>query len=240
MNHVNWVQQNEDYDVKYHVIKWKTSHFHEPFSNHMAGTAHLKKGGGAPMAAREMQTEMEGLGFGLADKNISGRLKLGLGLETEARNIIGARTGQDEVSISTLDGLKKGIETAGAAAQSAVLADVIAAENTITPATGERPKSESEERKQADREKTTVAQTGRGNIKNRLRESASRMMEAYRRHKEKAAKILFGRTKQEEPQKGKKGTRTADRETILAMQAENYYLLDSYDHTGNYSMLGKK
>lgn len=38
-----------------------------------------------------------------------------------------------------------------------------------------------------------------------------------------------------------KGTRqAADREAMLSMQAENHYLLDSYDATGNYSMLGKK
>ncbi len=242
MNHINWIQQKEDYDTKYHVIKWKTSHFHEPFSNHMVGTARLKAGGGAPAAAGEAQTEAEGLGLGLADKNASGRLRFGLGLENAAaRNVIGADTGRDGVSIAALGGLEKGIETAGAVAQSAVLAEVQAAENTVTPALHGAFKSESEESRQADREKTIVAQAGRGNIRNRLRESASRLMEAYRRYKKKAARISIIRTKPENTrEKAKKGTRTADRDTMLAMQAENHYLLDSYDRTGNYSTLGNR
>lgn len=242
MNRLNWVQQNEDYNVKYHVIKWKTSHFHEPFSNHMAGSAHLKDGGGAPVAAKETQTEAEGLGLGLADKSVSGRLRFGLGLEEmAARNVTGVEAGRDEVSISRLGELKNGIETAGAVAQSAVLADIHAAENTIVPVSQSGQKSEEKEREQIDKDKTTVSQAGRGNIRNRLRESASRLQEAYRRYKEKAAKMTLRRIQKEKPaQKEKKGTRAASRDTMLAMQAENHYLLDSYDNTGNYSMLGKK
>lgn len=242
MDHLNWVQQNEDYNTKYYILKWKTSHFHEPFSNHMAGSAKLKDSAAAPVAAKETSTEQEGLGLGLADKNGSGRFKFGLGFENAAaRNVVGADAGRDGVSISTLSGLERGIQTAGAVQQSAALVEVHAAENTITSVSNSELKSEAEERKQADREKTTVAQTGRGNIRNRLRESASRLMEAYRKYKEKAAKIPLRRIKQEKTElKEKKGTRTADRETMLAMQAENHYLLDSYDQTGNYSMLGKK
>ena len=217
MNHIIWIQQREDYDTKYHVIKWKTSHFHEPFSDHMVGSAKLKDGAGALAPARETQAQAEGLGLGFADKSLDGRLKFGLGLEdTAAKNVIGAETGRDGVSISTFGGLEKGMETAGAAIQSAALADIHAAENTV------------------------VAQTGRGNIRNRLKESASRLIEAYRRYREKAAKMSLNRTAQEKTKTdGKKGTRAADRESVLAMQAKNHYLLDSYDQTGNYSMLGK-
>lgn len=91
------------------------------------------------------------------------------------------------------------------------------------------------------KERTTVAQTGRGNIRNRLRESAARLREAYQRQKEKAAKKIPLRQMKPEKQeeKTRKGTRAADREAMLAMQAENHYLLDSYDQNGNYSMLGK-
>lgn len=245
MNHINWVQQREDYDVEYHVLKWRTSHFHEPFSSHMVGAAQPKAGGGAPMPAGETQTEPEGLGFGFADNHTSGRLKPGMGLENAAaRSVIGAETGRDEVSISALGGLKRGIETAGAAVQSAALAETHAAENTITPVLCGNLKSESEEHRRAGRAKTTVSQAARGNIRNRLRESASRMMEAYRKYKEKAAKIPLGKLKQKKEEKTevkeKRGTRAADRDSMLAMQAQNHYLLDSYDNTGNYSMLGKK
>ena len=96
------------------------------------------------------------------------------------------------------------------------------------------------EEERANRENTTVAQTGRGNIRNRLQESAKRLQEAYQRQKEKAAKLLpLKQIKEEKPKEKEKGTRMADKETMLSMQAENHYLLDSYDHNGNYSMLGK-
>ncbi len=241
MNHIIWIQQREDYDTKYHVIKWKTSHFHEPFSDHMVGSAKLKDGAGALAPARETQAQAEGLGLGFADKSLDGRLKFGLGLEdTAAKNVIGAETGRDGVSISTFGGLEKGMETAGAAIQSAALADIHAAENTVTPALHKAFGSRKEELRGAERENTLVAQTGRGNIRNRLKESASRLIEAYRRYREKAAKMSLNRTAQEKTKTdGKKGTRAADRESVLAMQAKNHYLLDSYDQTGNYSMLGK-
>lgn len=43
----------------------------------------------------------------------------------------------------------------------------------------------------------------------------------------------------EEKRKTQRGTRLASREEMLAMQAENHYLLDSYDKKGQYSILGK-
>ena len=85
-----------------------------------------------------------------------------------------------------------------------------------------------------------MAETGQGNIRHRLQESAKRLQEAYQRQKEKAVKRLpLKQIKEEKPGKKEKGTRMADKETMLSMQAENHYLLDSYDHNGNYSMLGK-
>lgn len=228
MNHIIWLQQREDYDTKYHVIKWKTSHFHEPFSSHMAGSAKRKDGAGALAPSGETQAQAEGLGFGLADKSLSGRMKFGLGLEDiAAKSVIGAGTGRDGVSISTLDGWEKGMETAG--------------ENTVTPVLHKTSGSGRAEREPVEQANKPVAQTGRGNIRNRLKESASRLMEAYRRYREKAAKMPLQKTAQEKIKTdGKKGTRAADRESVLAMQANNHYLLDSYDQTGNYSMLGKK
>lgn len=245
MQHVNWVQQNEDYATRYHVLQWKTSHFHEPFSIQASGAVKLKQsaaGGGAQ--AGEIQTEKEGLGFGQSDRG-SGRLGLGLGLEESLANTVaGNERGRDGVNISAY-GVKAqgaGTETVRTVAQSAVVAQVHAAENTVTPASVKETLSETEQRKAADKENTTVAESGRGNIRNRLRESAARLREAYQRQKEKAAKMMplkQSRPKKQE-EKLKKGTRTADREAMLAMQAENHYLLDSYDQNGNYSVLGKR
>ena len=245
MNHINWVQQNEDYNVKYHVIKWKSSHFHEPYSNYVSTGAKVKQGGAAPMPASETQREGEGIGLGLAQRSGDARLRIGFGLEESlAGNISGGKDGRDGVSLSArgMDRQDRMGETARAALQSMALAQTHAAENTVTAVAADGPAREKREQEQAEKENTTVSGSGRGNIRNRLRESAARLREAYQRQKKKAAKLPLKRIRKEEVEKKeKKGTRqAADRETMLSMQAENHYLLDSYDATGNYSMLGKK
>ena len=248
MNHINWVQQNEDYKVKYHVLKWKTSHFHEPYSNHMVGTAKIRQGGAAEVPAAERQeAEGEGLGAGLAERGRDARLRLGLGLEESlANNLSGGENGRDGVSISArgMAGQESLGGTTQAAMQSLAMAETHAAENTVTAVMTDGPEKEKQEQEQerAEKENTTVAESGRGNIRNRLRESAARLREAYQRQKKKAAKLPLRQIRKEETaKKEKKGTRqAADRETMLSMQAENHYLLDSYDAKGNYSMLGKK
>lgn len=244
MNHINWVQQNEDYNVEYHVIKWKSSHFHEPYSNHVSPGAKVKSGGAAAPAA-QTQKEGEGIGFGLMQRGSDARMRPGFGLEeSSAGNISGGKDGRDGVSISArgMAGQESMGETARTALQSMALAETHAAENTVTTAATEGPEQEKRERKQAAQENTTVSQSGRGNIRNRLQESAARLREAYQRQKKKAAKLSLRQIRRENPEeKERKGTRqAADRETMLSMQAENHYLLDSYDATGNYSMLGKK
>ena len=245
LQHVNWVQQNEDYAMRYHVLEWKTSHFHEPYSRHVSAGAKQNQSGGAALQAKEIQTETEGLGFGQYERTGSGRLRIGFGLEEALANAAaGNGRGHDGVTISAHGARvqESGAETVQTEVQSTALAQTHAAEHTVTPTSVKETLSESQHREQADRENTTVAQANRGNIRNRLRESAARLLEAYRRQKEKAAKKIPLRQikpkKQEE--RIRKGTRTADREAMLAMQAENHYLLDSYDQNGNYSMLGKK
>lgn len=246
LQHVNWIQQNEDYATKYHVLEWKTSHFHEPFSIRATGGAKLNQeaGAGVPKPGK-MQTQTEGLGFGQLDRAGSGRLGLGLGLEeTLANSVTGDGRGHDGVNLSVhgARAQEAAAEAMKTVANNAVLTQMHAVENTVMPALDREPLSGEKQQEKADRENTTVAQPGRGNIRNRLQESAARLREAYQRQKEKAAKMLP--LKQVRPKKEeetvRKGTRTADREAMLAMQAENHYLLDSYDQNGNYSMLGKK
>lgn len=245
LEYVNWVQQNEEYATRYHVLEWKTSHFHEPYSRHVSAGAKLNQNAAAALQAKEIQTETEGLGFGQPDRADSGRLRLGLGLEESLANAAaGAHRGCDDVNISAYGARvqKVGAEAVQTAVQSAALSQMHAAEHTVTPAPVNDTLRESQHRKQADRENTTVAGTGRGSIRNRLRESAARLREAYQRQREKAAKKTAVRHSklQKEEKRIQKGTRTADREAVLAMQAENHYLLDSYDQKGNYSMLGKR
>lgn len=244
MQHVNWVQQNEDYATRYHVLQWKTSHFHEPFSIRTSGGAKPEQAAGAGPKAGETRTEPEGLGIGQAER-VSGRIGLGFGLEESLANTAaGNGKGHDGVNISArgMQVQEAGQTAARAVAQSAVLTQIHAAEHTVTLASTAEAQSEAEQSEQADREKTTVAQSGRGNIRNRLRESAARLREAYQRQKEKAEKLIpLKRIKPEKKEeKIQKGTRMADREAMLSMQAENHYLLNSYDQNGNYSVLGKK
>lgn len=227
------------------MIKWKSSHFHEPYSDHVSSGPKLKQeAAAAPAPAAQTQQEGEGIGLGLAQRGTDARLRLGFGMEESlAGNISGGRDGRDGVSISArgMSGQESMGETARAALQSMALAETHAAENTVTTVATEGPEQEKREQRQAAQENTTVSQSGRGNIRNRLRESAARLREAYQR-KKKAAKLPLRQIRREKPeQKEKKGTRqAADRETMLSMQAENHYLLDSYDATGNYSMLGRK
>ena len=245
MQHVNWVQQNEDYATRYHVLQWKSSHFHEPFSLRASDGTKLNQGAAAGPQTREVRTEPEGLGFGQSDRAGSGRPGIGLGLEESLANAVtGDGRGHDGVNISAHGANVQGAgrQAACEVAQGVELTQVHAAENTVMPDTVRKVRSGTEQRKQADKERTTVAQSGCGDIRNRLRESAERLREAYRRQKEKAAKMLP--LKQIKPEKkeekAQRGTRTADREAMLAMQAENHYLLDSYDQNGNYSVLGKR
>lgn len=240
MNHIQWIQQREDFNTKYHVIKWKTSHFHEPFSERMVGSAKLQQGGAPEAAKQAQQPEGEGIGFAQAELTKSGGFGLGSGLEGYA-----LRAMQEEMAQSAARNTGSGTRTGRvgaipAAVQTATAAQTLAAEHMVTPEQKREPLRNEQARERNAQEATTVSAAGKGNIKNRLRESAARLQEFYRRQMEKAAKLTFWKSKPE-PKKKKvlDGTRMADREEILSMQAENHYLLDSYDQKGNYSTLGK-
>lgn len=70
--------------------------------------------------------------------------------------------------------------------------------------------------------------------------SAKRLLEIYREQKKKLTKMPAGKVKQEEKKERRQsGTRLASKEEMWSMQAENHYLLDSYDKNGNHSILGK-
>lgn len=240
MNHIIWVQQRDDFDTKYHVIKWKTSHFHEPFSERMTGSAMLKDGAAQAAARQEQQPEGESIGYVQADRTRSGRIGLGAGLEGYALRAMQEEMAQNVVR-SEGNGIRAG-RTVGAipTVMQTAAAQAQAAEHMVTPEQKREPLRDDQARERNMRESTTVSEAGKGNIKNRLKESAEKLWEFYQKQKEKASKISFWKNKTE-PQKKKviKKTRMADREAVLAMQSENHYLLDSYDQKGNYSMLGK-
>lgn len=240
MNHIVWLQQREDFNTQYHVIKWKTSHFHEPFSAQMVGGAKLKTGGAAAAASQSQQSEGEGIGYAQADRTGSGRIGLGSGLEGYA-----LRAMQEEMAQSaarSTDGGARAGRTVGAipAAMQTAAEQMQAAEHMVTPEQRREPLRNAQARARSAQESTTVSAANKGSIQNRLRESAERLQEFYQRQKEKVKKLSFWRNKSETKKKKViKNTKSADREAMLAMQAENHYLLDSYDQKGNYSTLGK-
>lgn len=92
-------------------------------------------------------------------------------------------------------------ETVQTAMQSMALAKTHAAENTVSAAVTDE--SVKEEQEQAEKEKTTVAQSGRENIRNRLQESAARLREAYQRQKKKAVRLLTKQMRKEVPERKK-------------------------------------
>jgi len=77
------------------------------------------------------------------------------------------------------------------------------------------------------------------NIPNRLKNSGKRLREMYQKQKEILAGISVRGAKQKETDKASDGTRKTSKEEMLAMQSENYYLLDSYNKNGQYCILGK-
>lgn len=136
MNHITWVQQREDFNTKYHVLKWKTSHFHEPFSAHAGAGLKLKDSAAAEAAKQSQLPEGEGIGYVRADRMRSGRIGLGLGAGLEDYAL---KTMQEELVQSAVknsgNGLRAGrtVGAAPAVMQTAAAAQTQAAEHLVTP-----------------------------------------------------------------------------------------------------------
>lgn len=233
MNHVNWVQQEQN--TEYHVIQWKNSEFH----NHHVRRDRVHEGGIGPFsvakvvggsgavsqtrqdvwgedrALRPEESKIDGFGYG----DIPG---------SNSRTISGS--GKEEV-LST--GVKRNDEVtlssegviAGAAVR--IQTEPMAEEVSVETAAS----AESVE---------TISGFGQGGLRNRLKDSAKRLQKIYQEQKKKLTKMPAGKVKQEEKKdREQTGTRQASKEEMWSMQAENHYLLDSYDKNGNHSILGK-
>lgn len=192
-------------------------------------------GAAAQAQGQSQESEGEGIGYAQADRTGNGRLGLGFGLEGYA-----LRNMQEELAQSAVKSTGSAAQSEKAAGAITAAAQTQAAEHMVTPEQKREPLREEQALARSARESTTVLATGRGNIRNRLRDSAAKLWEFYQKQKEKAVKLSFWKNKSQPPKKKVvKGTRMADKEAVLSMQAENHYLLDSYDNKGNYSMLGK-
>lgn len=238
MNHINWVQQDPDYKTEYHVLKWGSSHFHEPQARRMTDSALHREGAASAVFADRVKDETAEVGLGLASNVKSGGFALSHGQDAVAISAQGAERQSGEAASQTVVTGQAGIP--GDPVQGSVVVQHAAHPrfyDAAKPASGAEGKEPEQEEMKQD---TVAAAAGQGSIRNRLKESASRLQEAYQKQKEKIKRTVFqSKRVDKKADIPKKGTREADREETLSMQAQNHYLLDSYDRNGQYSMLGK-
>lgn len=239
MNHINWVQQDPDYKTEYHVLKWRSSHFHEPQARRMIDSALHKEGASSAVSAESSEAGIAEIGLGSAPSVKNGGFGLGYG--------------QDAVSISA-QGAER--QSNGNSAQVTVRTETERAQDLTADSLAEHVagslhyRAVRDIRETADKSmgateqketgRNIVASSGQGSIRNRLKQGARFLREEYQKQKAKLKRTLF-RTKRVEKQieAPKKSAKEADKEKILSMQAQNHYLLDSYDRNGQYHMLGK-
>lgn len=233
MNHVNWVQQEQN--TEYHVIQWKNSEFH----NHHVRRDRAPEGGMGPFsvakvvggsgAASQTQADVWGEDRALRpeESKIDG---FGYGdiLGSNSRTISGS--GKEEVlstGVKRNDKVTLSSEGVIAGAAVGIQTEQMAEEDSVETAIS----AESVE---------AISSFGQGGLRNRLKDSAKRLQEIYQEQKKKLTKMPAGKVKQEEKKNRRQvGTRLASKEEMWSMQAENHYLLDSYDKNGNHSILGK-
>lgn len=218
MNHVNWVQQEQD--IEYHVIKWKNSAFHDHHIHRGPDAGGMKASGFSSVPVRTEQGQMEEFALGILDSTRDGKYKSG-GLGENGWVEDGQKSGQknDGVTISA-NGTKQ---------QQALVQNSESAVPVNVPPEAGLPVNMA----QSASVSTSRKRSGGG-----FKEKAQKYKETYKKYRKKLESILKKNPRNEED-KPQKGTRHADKEQVLSMQAENHYLLDSYDKNGQYHMLGK-
>lgn len=252
MNHVNWVQQEQN--TEYHVIKWKNSEFH----NHHMRRDRAPEGGMGPFSVAKVVGGSDTASQIQADVWADNRIsrpednKMGVWgygdiLGSNSRTISGSgkeevlSTGvkrNDEVTISS-EGAPKPIVPIHNTAISEQM-QCVAISAAVRIQTEPMAEEDSVETPVSDESVETISGFGQGGLRNRFKDSAKRLQEIYQEQKKKLMKMPAGKVKQEEKKdRSQAGTRLARKEEMWSMQAENHYLLDSYDKNGNRSILGK-
>lgn len=245
MKHVNGVQQEQN--IEYHVIEWKNSAFH----NH-----HVRKdkdfpggigpfsvmrviGGGAAgqtdgIEHREVSRngQYTGCGNGEPLGNSGGRDR-GFGQDSMLADGI---RGYDEVVISSQRAERQEFFIP--------VQDMSAVREQMQEAAvciPKKPEAKAKDAGSYEADKALASAFGlqQGNIRNRLKDSAKRLLEICQKQKEKLACVPARGRKRKAADQTSSGTRKASKEEMLAMQSENHYLLNSYNKNGQYSILGK-
>ena len=217
MNVLNWVQQEKT--TEYHVITWPTSHFHHPRNRtDIIGQIATKPMETAPAVPGERQ-QQEGIGLGPTDNIGDTRYKSG-GFGTDGLAVDGVKDAVNSKVMSTSHRARGNQVTGPEAATTAVQA--------ILPA-----------------EVYSVVESARQSalkVQSRIRQSAAKLKDIYQKQSGQTANANTQKQKsapRRQPEKEQRGTRRVSKDEVLSMQAENHYLLDSYDRNGQHSMLGK-
>ncbi|MBD5484939.1 MAG: hypothetical protein HDR18_05355 [Lachnospiraceae bacterium] len=222
MNRLNWIQQEQKI-ADYHVLKWPTSHFHHPRNRTdivaQAGGKFEMSGGAASQGAQQP----EGIGQGLSDPARDIVWRAG-GLGTDGMAEDGRKDAVHSEIMNTAD-RTKGRQITGAS-QSVETTQAMAAAQTIVP-----------------EEVYSVLGSARQSVlklHDRVKQSTAKLRDHYQKQQKQMGHATVSKVvKRGSQQKEKRGTRKCDKEDVLSMQAQNHYLLDSYDKNGQYSMLGK-
>lgn len=217
MNRLNWIQQEQKV-ADYHVLTWSTSHFHHPRNNtDRIGSFGSKLEGGAGAAA-SMKQQSEGIAPGSGDAGSTRWHQGGLGSDGMAQYGVKDAAGNEVMSTAHRTQGKhiNAPEHVTAVMQSVVPEEMYSVVNS--------------------------ARSSLHKVHNRIRQSMNKMRDIFlkqQRRQKTAGTSLRQNDYRKQPERDTKGTRRADRETVMSMQAQNHYLLDSYDRKGQYSTLGK-
>ena len=215
MNVLNWIQQEQKI-ADYHVITWPTSHFHHPGNRtDIVADIHMKqREDSASASGTQLQTE--GIGFEQPD-HTRGQYKSG-GFGTDGLAVDGVKDAVNNKAISTTKKSQGGQMTGSEAAATVM--------RTILPT-----------------EVYSAVESARQSaikVQSRIRQAAVKLKDIYGKQSGQTVKEHnLKNAPRRQPEKEQRGTRYVTKEEVLSMQAENHYLLDSYDKNGQYSILGK-
>ena len=217
MNVLHWIQQEKKV-ADYHVITWPTSHFHHPRNRtDIVGQFKSKLDGGAAPASSGAQTQTDGIGFGTFD-NIHDRKYKSGGLGSDGMVTDGSKEAVNN-KIKSASRNSRGNQVTGPEASSSLMQTILPAEvYSVLNSAGQSALK----------------------VQSRIRQNISKLRDIYRKQSGQAADTQRKQNvTRKQPDQEQKGTRRANRDEVLIMQAEGSYLLDSYDKNGQYSTLGK-
>lgn len=206
------------------MLTWRTSHFHHPRNRtdivgQVGGRFDMHGGAASP----GVQLQPEGVGLGVPDPVRDGKWMTG-GLGVDGMVDGGRKDAMCHEEMDTAD-RTKGRKIIGAVKSETAWQDMAAVQAAVPE------------------EVYSVFSSARSSIQKlqeRAKQGTAKLRERYqKRQKQTASTMVLKETRRRQQPGDQRGTRRCDKDDVLTMQAQNHYLLDSYDKNGRYSMLGK-